>query len=387
MTTITTARASHRFTPAAVAAAAGIIALVFVLLRLATYDWNPTGFVWASDRVVDTTQTPPNLLVRDDISGFDGTGFYRFALDPVTRERTDFGILLDHPAFRHQRIAYPLLAWALGGGGNPIGVAWALIAINIAGLMAIAWLGAALARGAGRHEAWGLAFAANPAFALALGVDTAEIVAGAGLLGGLLALRRARWGAAAVVLTLAMFARETTLILAAGGIAAALLRRGRDRPPMWVFATPIAVYVLWQVLLGVWWRGFALGSGAGLDIGPPFAGIASGVAAWTPPQVALDGLHLVLLIAIVGFAVTALRSAARGAGPVHERATLVLSAVLIALTSEAIWFHHWGFLRATAELYLLGTLAILTDARGAAHRLLVAPAIVASVWVNMLLFP
>lgn len=388
-TQIVKLRAGARMSPGAVAAVAAVVALVVVTLRLSTFDWNPTGFVWASDLVVERDEAPPSLLVRSEISGFDGTGFYRFALDPFTRERTDFGILLDHPAFRHQRVLYPLVVWA-ATGGDAVRVGWALIALNLIGLIAIAWLGARIVLDQGGRAAWGWIFAANPAVALSLGLDTAEIVAATFLLATILALRRGRFASATAALTLAMLARETTLVLAAGGGLAWLWARARKRDPLvplWVFLVPAIAYGIWEVVLRWWWGHWALASGAGLDITLPFVGIARGAADWFPLDEALDGLHVVLLVAIVLFVATAGRSLVRVAGLPHERAALGLAMVVVALTSDAIWFHHWRFLRATSELYTLGALVILSDARAPAYRLGVAPAIWLALWINMLLFP
>ena len=376
-----------RVRPARAAAVALVVGGIVVVLRLQTFDWNPTGFVWAGDQLVERSEAPANLLIREDSAGFDGTGFYRLALDPATRVRKDFGIYLDHPAFRHQRILYPLGAWMLSGG-HAVAAAWALIGVNLAGLAIVAWLGARLVAGAGRAPWWGLAFAFNPAYALALGVDTAEIVAGVFFLAAVQALRARAWRLATVWMVLAMFARETTLILAAGIVAMLVLRRGaRDGPPWWSAAIPLGAFVAWQCVLAWWWGGFALGTGAGLDIGPPFVGLVRAAADWLPPDEALDILHVAFAFAIVAFSVTAVRAVARGAGEHHERAAVVLSIILISLTSAAIWFHHWGFLRATAELYALGTLVVLSDERAPVHRLAIAPAICLSLWLNMLLFP
>ena len=356
-----------------------------MLLRLSDFGGNPTGFTLASDIIVDEAEAPPNLIIRDDHSGFDGMGFYRLALDPFTRERIEFGILMDHPAFRYQRILYPLLAWSVSGGDR-VGAAWALIGINVAGLAAIAWLGVALAQRAGRAGWWGLLFAANPAFAIALGVDTAEIVAGVGLLAALLLLRDGRYRWATVALTAGMFARETILIVAVGGLAAWAFKRGRETP-VWVWLVPGGIYLGWQVFLGWWWGGFALGQGAGLDIGLPFAGIAEGVSEWIPPAEALDVLHLILLAAIVGLTIMAIRATIGAEQPAHESAGLLLASALIAITAGSIWFHHWGFLRATSELYMLSVLAVLSRPAAPRHRLVLAPAICISIWLNMLLYP
>src|SRR5829696_8845798 len=69
------------------------------------------------------------------------------------------------PAYRQQRIVYPLVSFVVARGG-PAVTAWALVGWNLAAAAALGWLGAALARRRGRHALWGLAVAAYPGFVL-----------------------------------------------------------------------------------------------------------------------------------------------------------------------------------------------------------------------------
>src|SRR5262245_13469598 len=61
--------------------------------------------------------TPPYEAVRVgfDTGGFDGQFYYAIARNPWVWRPT----VLDVPAYRHVRVLYPALAWALSGGGNP----------------------------------------------------------------------------------------------------------------------------------------------------------------------------------------------------------------------------------------------------------------------------
>src|SRR5437870_36042 len=85
----------------------------FISLRLAEQHADPSAFVTAGDRFCDPQQVPFNLRVLPTSDGYDGQFYYRLALDPFTRTRTAFGIQLDLPAYRQQRIIYPLLVWVL----------------------------------------------------------------------------------------------------------------------------------------------------------------------------------------------------------------------------------------------------------------------------------
>src|SRR5262245_54954748 len=70
--------------------------------------------------------------------GLDGQYYYTLARDPWRRHDAT---VIDLPAYRHARILYPGLAWALSGG-DPEWLLWILPAINLIAIVGLAWLGA-----------------------------------------------------------------------------------------------------------------------------------------------------------------------------------------------------------------------------------------------------
>ena len=71
-----------------------------------------------------------------DYLGYDGQFAYWIARDPTPAVT---GAYLDVPAYRYQRILYPLLAWALAAGQAAL-VPWTLVAVNLAAQLAGTWL-------------------------------------------------------------------------------------------------------------------------------------------------------------------------------------------------------------------------------------------------------
>ena len=140
---------SGRRTVALVVLSAALLSSAVVTVRFATSDWDASMFVRAGNVYGDPAQTPKSLTVIHGI-GYDGQFYYRLALDPFSGKLKEFGITLDKPGRRQQRILYPLLAWIVSGGGNASAVLWALIMINAIGLVLIAWVGTALVRTMGR---------------------------------------------------------------------------------------------------------------------------------------------------------------------------------------------------------------------------------------------
>jgi hypothetical protein len=132
-----------------------VFALAFCVVRLQELGGGPASFVVAGDRFVRIPAAPAGLPVIHG-PGYDGQFFYRLSLRPWTQERTEFGITLDEPAYRQQRIVYPLVSLVVGRGG-PAATAWVLLGCNLAAAAALEWLSAALARRRTRHALWGLA--------------------------------------------------------------------------------------------------------------------------------------------------------------------------------------------------------------------------------------
>ena len=383
---------SRRFisSPAGPMIVALLAASVFVLLRLESYGWNPTGFVHAGDRFVSTEDAPEDLLVRRRAVGFDGTGFYRLALNPATRDVYEHGIVLDLPAFRHQRILYPVVVWVVSGGGRPSAVGWGLIAVNLASFAAIGWLGAALARRLGRSQWWGLALAAYPGFAVSLGLDTAEIMAAALGLAALLALERQRFVWASTLFTAAMLTRETTLLFVIGIALARIALRRPDarRIPAHVFMTPLLGYVVWQLALWWWWGTLPLRQGSGVDITFPLLGVLQAAPDWPSTSGTQAAFQYILLAAIALFVFDAVRNLPSSTAPGHVRTSAACAVLLALLLSDDIWLHHWGFLRAFTELYLLGAMVLIGKAGYRLDRLMIgAGGLWTAIGVNLTTHP
>ena len=96
------------------------VATGFTLLVLVTNQWDPLVFVWLGTRY---SQGDPNGTI-----GYDGQFVYQIALDPL--EAVPY---IDIPAYRYQRILYPLIA-RLVSLGQPAIIPWALIWLNILAL-------------------------------------------------------------------------------------------------------------------------------------------------------------------------------------------------------------------------------------------------------------
>ncbi|MBM3672321.1 MAG: hypothetical protein FJW86_09115 [Actinobacteria bacterium] len=339
-------------------------ASVFVGVRVA---WAGEGdvsrFVAAGSVFTTPSEAPPNLHVNSGF-GYDGQLFYRLALDPLEVDTVANGIRIDLP-IRTQRIAYPMLAY-VASGGTDAAVPWALVIVNVVGLAALGGLGGLVAKQSGRHAIYGLWFAVFFGYVFTLSRDLSEITEAAFVLGGLLALRRERWGLAAVLLSGAVLTREQALLVvgAVGLCRVVEMVRSRVRPGAqdvaWI--APMGAFVAWQAYCridtGVVPM-FEAGEGdQGITF--PFADLIDAVPGLIRQLDSGTGLlHLgevVVMLGIIGLAIVALRSTT---APVQERVAFVLLVVFMftVATGTNVWHERFD-LRPLADLYVVAGLVL-----------------------------
>lgn len=320
----------------------------FLALQLASVGGDATRFVVLGEKYADPSGLPVRIAIAPG-GGYDGQFYFRLALDPFTSERSAFGVTLDAPAWRQQRIVYPLVVW-LFAGGSPERVVPLLIAVNSVALLALAFVAGLIARTAGRHALWGTLFAFYPGFLVTVSRDLTEILEACAVLAALLLLRRGMWLFAALALTLAAFTKETSLGLAAAVLAIGLARR---EARALLFLVPIAAQLAWQVTLARVWGQLPTQQGSG-SLEPPFVGLvrAFGASARYPPAEQL------LWLALLSFALVALAAAgaslARSSAPAHEKLAWLGYLGLAVLFEGNIWSNGAGFLRALTDSAMLG---------------------------------
>ena len=155
--------------------------------------------------------------------GYDGQFAYQIARDPLGASR-----FLDVPAYRYQRILYPLVAWALALGQGAL-VPWALIAVNWLALVAGTWLTEEIVTGRGVSRWYALSYGLFAGLMMAVRLDLTEPLAYALAQAAVLSYERGKLRGAAALLALAALAKETTLLVSAGFfLSFALSRRWRD---------------------------------------------------------------------------------------------------------------------------------------------------------------
>jgi hypothetical protein len=306
----------------------GRLALPFALAALVLFAYAG-AFLWHVHQdgnalqfaVLGTSNTPGN-------HGYDGQYYYRIAVAPLAGAHG-----LDKPAYRYQRIGYPLAARALAFGSNAQ-VPLALVLVNICAVTLSTLLVALLLRDSGASPAFALAWAAYAGQVASFWRDLAEPLAMALVALAILLIRRERWWPAAFALLLAALTKETSLLfVAAAGVHLAL--HGRLRLLGMLSCVVGLPYLVWQIGLRI---AFGQTGFAGADRPPviPFGGLASarGLAEWVGDLLVVVGPSVVSLV----FVGVALWLAGRSGGrTLLEQATSFPTLAIAVNLAFACW--------------------------------------------------
>jgi hypothetical protein len=314
------------------------------------------------------------LSVSPNAAGYDGQFYYLLALNPFSPHSALLGQGYDIPAYRAQRILYPLLVWTLSLGGRPALIPWLLVLVNLAAITAIGALAAALAKRLGLAPLWGLSLALYPGLLIGLASDLGDPLALACALGGVLCISERRWIWAALLLSLAALARETTVALAGALLLAALLARFTPRLRLFprtdwrggalAGAIPLVVELGWQAILAWRWGSAGILAAGADNVGIPLLGLFAGLIFWTTlRQPAIWAPTFGVAAYLLGMVELARRCLGRFAKREGWGYLTLAWGLYLALTltlSFNVWDFFWNFLRGAAELGILSGLIMLT---------------------------
>ena len=329
-------------------------------------------FIMAGHVYTHRAQLPRGLLLVPS-AGYDGQFYYRLALDPANWHATAFGITMDQ-SYRYTRIGYPLLAWIFSLGQHQL-VPVVLVALNLLGVAAMAMLGGMFARQSGRHALWGLAFAAYFGLVISVGRDTAEPLAEACMLGGLLAYRRGStpmYLLATALFTYGAITRETILFAPAAIAVTRLIAIARRRATpgladlTWV--VPAVGYGLVEVAVHFVVKGeFPLLANSSRNLTVPFTALVDALkydaahintAHLSPIDISLLEYATLAIFILAGLAVLFVTTA-----PAHERLAFVFFVLQLGLLSSQIWTSTFGDGRSLIEPYLMALVLLVATPR------------------------
>jgi hypothetical protein len=334
-----------------------VVALVLTLaisLNVRADGDNLTGFVEFGSAFAHAIHPPAGALV-DSPSGYDGQFFYVQALDPLLlHDSTVSAMRATGEAFRLERVGYPALA-ALLAGGRRSAIPFALLAVNVMVLLAVAGAFAIYARRQGWSTLWALAFALMPGMVLATVRDLSDPLAIAALLGGLLLWRGHRRWPAALALTVAVLTREVMMLAVAGVAAEACVRAYRARgvaggwrataADVWpVIVIPTAAFAAWQAYVMARYGGPIGGAGLSVPLVNLVSELSASLRGYGPTAV-WDVMNVALILAASGTAVWSLR---RRVTVLNAAACALALGVLVPTLGDV-----WSDARLSAPLFVL----------------------------------
>lgn len=341
--------------------AARILPALLVLFVGATYagwvlcraDWDPRVFADLGSRYA--------LGEINGSPGYDGQFNYFIALSPQPQQVAG---RLDVPAYRYQRILYPLLARVVSGGKPPL-LPWALLAINLAALPLATFLTSELLRNRGASPWHSIPFGLWAGLLGALRTDLSEPLAFALVALAILLDDHDLRAWSGVVLAVAAFAKETTLVFLLAWAVWGLLSTGQAKSLL-VRLLPALPFVFFQFWLRSVFGSFGIGSGGAQGTAfeiLPFAGLASTGQAGLRVLIVLSIVYApgILVPAVWGILSPLLQWLRQEVS--LESLFLFASALIIVLAPFSTFREPLGITRLASGMVLSGLLQVARQGR------------------------
>lgn len=359
--------ATESWKPRRVSLAAAVLYLLYLIGRIILAAHGDLGaLVVAGSVFVTASQVPVHIPVIPG-TGYDGQFYFRMAMAPFDFAHHALGVTFDS-VFRMQRIVYPLVSWILSVG-SPHLLLFVLPLVNLAALAGLAWVLASFAVTSGKHPLFGLLVALYPGYALSLGRDLTEPLAGFTLMLGLYLLDRRRYLPAALVLGVSVLTRETgTIVVMAVGIAWLIgVLRGRwEESPRGLFlaaAVPTVAFFAWQEVVRSQAGHFVLTGFAESNLGVPFGQLISGIVTrLTSAPNTGNVLWFIQFAGLTIVVVAALVLIRRSAAPIWVKISLVVTLILMVSLAGGEWTGD-ADLRSIDQLWLLSWLVLFKAPR------------------------
>ncbi len=223
-----------------------IVALIYLALVVMANGGDPLALATLGTRF---SEGDP-----EGSEGYDGQFAYYIAVDPLNGWQR-----CDVPAYRYQRILYPLFARSLALGQDAA-IPYALALVNLIALGAGTWSTECILRRYGMSRWYAITYGLYAGQLMSVRLDLNEPLAHALVVAAILAAERKRWSWGVALFALAALTKETTLVFVGGYLLFLLARRewGRSLGLAVGVALPFAA---WQVVLWAWLGRPGLGSG------------------------------------------------------------------------------------------------------------------------------
>jgi hypothetical protein len=320
------------------------------------FDKNITGFMVIGDYFKAPKIWTNKTFVNKESVGYDGQFYYYIAHDPFI-----LGQAFDHidvPAYRYQRIIYPLTAWILSFGQSTL-IPYMMVAVNFLGILSGTWVIILILKHFGRSPWYSLFYPASWGFLLSLLRSLPEPLALTFVVMSVFFYLKGKIFWQSLSLSLAALTQETTLLVSMAFFFAFLWEK--DFRSSGYLLYPPLTFLLWQIYIHIRFHTFSYVGGT-LNFGLPFLGILEKFGSLLHSRLSLETTsEFLFLILILFFIFTAFYQGIK----YYSFLTLAffIYALMTTLFNHLIWVEPWSYGRATLGLLAFNFLVFTKDGK------------------------
>jgi len=320
------------------------------------FEKNITGFMVIGDYFEAPQIWTSQTLIHKGSVGYDGQFYYYMAHDPFILGHSYNHI--DFPAYRYQRIIYPLASWFLSFG-QPKLIPYMMVAVNLLGILWGTYLVILILKHYGRSPWYSLFYASCWGLLLCLLRSLPEPLAITFVVMAVFFYIKGRTVWQTLTLILAALTQETTLLVSMAFLFYYFWKKDFRRS-LYMLLPPLA-YFFWQGYIFSHFQTFSFLGGT-QNFGPPMQGILEKLVSLGQGGLSYEKVsELVFLLMILCLILLAFYDVIKYYGPF----TLSFAgyALLTVFLNQLIWVEPWSYARATLGLLFFNIL-IFTEKRG-----------------------
>jgi len=324
----------------------------FIIVKYAEkFSGDFSGFICLGERYALHAPIPKDLFVFRGTPGYDGQFFYMACFDPWIRG--DMHAYMDTPAYRYQRMLYPLLASWLAAG-KPDFFPYTLVIVNVVFILVGTYYSIKLLGKMHLNPYWSFFYALNFGFLFCVFRDLATPVALGLLVGGFYFYESRHMMMSMVLFSLSILTRELMFI----PIAGIVIYEGtvqRDWKKAGCLALSLVPFILWQGYIYDRIGSLPFGGGK-LNFGMPLVDVWNYLKQCLSdpnPKRNIEKLFAILFILLwISTLIISIR-AILITFRLWTTYTLILFAGLSLFLTKTIWVEPWSYSRVLSPFFTL----------------------------------
>lgn len=329
-----------------------LVAITFLLVLFLfslKFNGNITGFMVIGDYFEAPHIWTSKTLVHQGSVGYDGQFYYYIAHDPFILGHNYNHI--DFPAYRYQRIIYPLTAWLLSFGQTNL-IPYMMVAVNLLAILLGTYFIILLLQHFGRNPWFSLFYSTGWGFLLCLLRSLPEPLAITFIVMAVFAYLKRKTFWQMVCLTFAGLTQETTLLVCMAFFFCYFWKKEFRRSLAMLF--PPLAYLGWQLYIYGHFQTFSFLGGT-QNFGLPFSGLIQKFFSFGQGGLSFEKVaEFMYLVLILFYIMTAFYEVIKFYSPLTV--SFLGYALLTSSLNQLIWVEPWSYARATIGLLVFNLL-------------------------------